>query len=283
MDITAIKQIIFRLVIIMNFFYVISCVQSDYLFSPDNKIPGNADPGAGIMPKYSPPSDHTESKPTPPEGVVPTQGDPAYRWHKPGYLTPYTINVSATGPQDSPACVICHGNNLEGGEDYEYKGKGPPSCYTCHNRKWTDTPKNSPFFIDITSDHNVNIGENMHRPGYKNPYEGLPGYYGKPGYGLCAVCHGMDLTGGESIGSRKPPSCYTCHGKYWTGDSSTMPTFNPGASHTNPQLLRGRNHSEGYKKPYSANCTACHTPSLEGGSGPPSCYTCHADEWIWSK
>lgn len=252
---------------------------------------------------YNPPADHTVSK--------------FGRMHKPGLTSAnvFTMNVNATTASESPACQVCHGDpdagwDLVGNPSYQ-GGKNPPSCYTCHGKKWLGTPAAPTFFIDIMSDHTVDKGDYAkHRPGFQDPFVSnftATGYEGGPnhttvGEGVCQTCHSPDpdaaspaLTGGIDISPRKPPSCFTCHGDLWNtagayqpDTPAPMPDFNPSASHNyeGVTMLRGvvdhnSNGDNQYKTPFASNCVVCHQSDLEGGYGPPSCYTCHADEWVY--
>lgn len=117
-----------------------------------------------------------------------------------GHLA-YSIWV---GSPDSPdfhgkdvidRCQTCHG------EDY-LGGTSGVSCYLCH-----DGP-NAFSCPDYTppSTHTVlqedDDCEALHMPGFEDPMDNG-----------CALCHGIDLTGGFA------PSCFTCHGNRWNGDT----------------------------------------------------------------
>jgi predicted CxxxxCH...CXXCH cytochrome family protein len=76
----------------------------------------------------------------------------------------------------------------------------------------------------------------------------------------CASCHGAGYDGGTS-----GTSCYSCHASYphktgWTGN---VPATSHGGylSQKNWQL---------------EECASCHGSAYTGGTGSPSCFTCHA-------
>lgn len=51
---------------------------------------------------------------------------------------------------------------------------------------------------EAPSDHTVDMGGVMHKPGLQNPTVN------------CTGCHGSNLRGGGEA-----PSCYSCHGQKW--------------------------------------------------------------------
>ena len=83
----------------------------------------------------------------------------------------------------------------------------------------------------------------------------------------CSACHGANLQGG----THGEPSCTKCHSDRWS---------RPDCGRTSHSVsLSGVNHRPNYCQPID-NCTACHGPTLKGGtSGEPSCTKCHGERW----
>ena len=76
-------------------------------------------------------------------------------------------------------CTECHGTDLNGGNG--------PSCMFCHNDF---------FYPDLPA--TGHMGGDRYNP-----------------QGDCTVCHGEDLTG-RLFGIDWAPSCFDCHGPFWT-------------------------------------------------------------------
>ncbi len=130
-------------------------------------------------------------------------------------------------------CTSCHGVDLMG------KGHAP-ACTNCHNSfAAPDAP---------ASGHHV--------PGRDQPFANH-----------CTDCHGGDLLGGLG------PSCYECHDKIWSGNTSQA---TPPASHN--EMHGGAAHMPGGLDPYNSGCTTCHGPNLDDGFA-TACSHCHDPAW----
>ncbi len=121
---------------------------------------------------------------------------------------------------------------------------------TCYNPASVDTPGNVCSGI-----HAKNVSGTCHGPHNITP----------SGYCTEANCHGSDLKGGNT----GAPSCYRCHGPYWTilaqhtksifgkkhyGNVCTSTDFVVSCGETN--CHNGLSGSDGYLK--SPSCTKCH-------------------------
>lgn len=224
------------------------------------------------------------------------------RMHKPGRETPFKVVKTATGPGESGACFVCHGDNLEGG--ILENGKRPPTCFLCHEQVWNpsidDRPLNfNPPATEHGPDNGVVFRGRRHGVSHATPFVFNP----TGGAPLCAGCHGDNLTGDRpSFNGTTAPSCYTCHNQRWA--SGSMRSLNPTSDHGDiggGVTIRGRRHRSGHLNPsqYPADpynvapgesfglCPICHGgDSLTGGDDlaatgkqPPSCYTCHNQRW----
>lgn len=131
----------------------------------------------------------------------------------------------------------CHGANLRGGNS------GAPSCYKCHDDRWSI----------FTTTHTLKIHGYYHH--YLVDQGNLNAVCGT------ADCHGADLTGVAGKGY----SCYACH----------TPIPIPG----HRVILEGARHHINYcLLPHLSYCGGadCHgtTASLNNGAGTP-CANCH--------
>lgn len=254
---------------------------------------------------------------SPPSHVESRRG----RMHREDHARPDKGLPNFEGNQNYGMCIACHGDNLTGGVPWTNKAGAtttPPSCYTCHGKRWA-TEVLTPVKFNPPPSHDpanggVNIRGHFHRAGNDNPSLGLPNFEGTGNFGVCVVCHGADLTGGVAWTNRngvttKPPSCYTCHVNRWSG-AVTPITFQPTTDHTVSR--RGRMHrpmagdvtpgaalnpwvGSPYPGFYAGDgygyCAVCHSSAdgskdLKGaprnantGKKPPSCYTCHIERW----
>lgn len=254
---------------------------------------------------------------SPPSHVETRRGRP----HREDHARPNSGLPDFEGNQNYGMCVICHGADLTGGVPWTNKTgvtTTPPSCYTCHGKRWAIDPVQPAEFNPPPSHYPENGGDNIrgifHRAGHDNPAEGLPNFEGTGNFGMCVACHGNDLTGGVAWTNRdgvttKPPSCFTCHVKRWAGEVAPV-VFNPTSDHTVSR--RGRMHrplpgdvnpgdplNPWQGSPFPGTfadagygyCAVCHSSgngsrNLEGGpvnsltgKKPPSCYTCHIERW----
>jgi len=161
-------------------------------------------------------------------------------------------------------CTACHGAALEGDLNI-----GAPSCTTCHDQVWTETPPTGGGSTsNPPSNHTDDVSGFLHAQDKQTPYSSF-----------CTACHGPALEGDITLGA---PSCTTCHGQLWT--ETTPP--NSGGSGSNPPSNHTDNvfgflHAAGKSTPYSSWCTACHGDALEGdiNLGAPACTTCHGQVW----
>ena len=193
------------------------------------------------------------SETTPPGGGGSTSNPPSNHTdnvngflHAAGKDTPY-----------SNWCTACHGSALEGDINL-----GAPSCTTCHDQVWTETPPTGGGSTsNPPSNHTDDISGFLHAADKQTPYSSF-----------CTACHGAALEGDINSGA---PSCTTCHGQVWTEAPPTGggSTSNPPSNHTDNVL--GFLHAAGKDTPYTNFCTACHGPALTGDLG-PSCPACPA-------
>ncbi len=88
----------------------------------------------------------------------------------------------------------------------------------------------------------------------------------------CSLCHGAQLTGGES----GEPSCFQCHGQTWDDGSATVSNAPADHSISND----GFRHHPSLRTPSGA-CTTCHGAALQGDpvQKTPNCYLCHGQLW----
>lgn len=174
------------------------------------------------------------------------------------YGSDYYHGVNYRFPHGSCDEVQCHGTDLTGGNS------GAPSCYSCHNDRWTifsttHTVSRGGFYHhiavdDYPADRSVNTG-------WFNSCKNTD-------------CHGTDLGGVTDRGY----SCKTCH----SGFSGQIPP--PG--HSNSE--EGSWHHFNLERSHSTYCSgaACHGADGESGGTAStgfsglalcgqSCSTCH--------
>ena len=142
-------------------------------------------------------------------------------------------------------CTACHGADLTG-------TALTSNCYACHGALWSGGG------LPPTHTQVLTTGEvtGVHPSGRYDPAAN------------CASCHQADLMGRHHV-----PTCYSCHGRLWTGG---------GAPPSHSELLTNGPisglHALGRDDPY-VNCASCHRSDLTGTGLIPTCYLCHGSLW----
>ena len=144
-------------------------------------------------------------------------------------LSGHGTYVRTTLGGNTNSCKLCHGNDLTG-------GTSGVSCFSCHESyphpsmgEWL------PF-----SGHGSHVLNDL-----GGSTEG------------CKLCHGEDLTGGNT-----GFSCFACHQSFPHGEN--WGTFEGHGSHVQTELSGNTN-----------SCNLCHGGDLTGGSSGVSCFSCH--------
>lgn len=128
------------------------------------------------------------------------------------------------GSEDGPGGVDADTSGSDGSTGNIDAASGQP-----------DAASGQPDATGSNPGHTVDLGGEMHEPGYDDPLAN------------CVSCHGSNLNGGTG------PSCYDCH----NNDDHTI-------NHNGHMHMSGTYNS----------CATCHGPSNTGGLG-PACSECH--------
>jgi predicted CXXCH cytochrome family protein len=148
---------------------------------------------------------------------------------------------------------------------------GKVECTTCHdlhNPQFTSGP------LLVKTDMGGELCLTCHNNGDHTAMQGCRVLH-KAGFGTpiasgCTGCHGSNLEGPPPDDDGFAPSCYSCHGKRWSGENDPD---------GHGEVMGGfAQHMSGLEDPYT-NCTECHGADLEGAGTAPSCFSCHGGTW----